>query len=286
MSIRNLFLAVFFLVVGAAAFARADTVAMVTDVGGGVVLVDSGDTVELLAELGAGDKVQVEDGGNLRIVFLSNGREFTVTGPAELQLETDGVSTTAGNAPEEKQLLAEASSPAIAAVGDLEQAAMVMRSAGDEAEVKLRGPLGGRVLSPPPTLYWEALDGVENYRVRITDYRGLSLLDERVSVTEYTLPSGLRLVSGATYTWSVEARMPDGARKTAFAEFALSDVRLRDEALKLKPADDSPFSERLVYALWLESNQLFQEADRYWDQLAEERPDSPRLQLLAGRISP
>lgn len=286
MSIRNFFLFAFLVLGAMVGFARADTVAMVTDVGGGVILVDSGNPVELLAELVAGDKVRVEHGGNLRFVFLTNGREFRVAGPAELQLGTDGINTASGNAPEDKELLAEASRPAIANLGDLEQAAMVMRNTGDEVEVKLRGPLGGRVLVPPPTLYWEALDGVENYRVRITDYRGRSLLDERVDATEYTLPSGLRLVSGATYTWSVEARMLDGARKTAFAEFAPADARLRDEAQELKPAYDAPFSERLVYALWLESNELFQEADRYWDQLAEERPDNPRLQMLAGRASP
>lgn len=264
----------------------ASPVAMVTDLEGSVTHASTGKAVELLGELSNGDTLSIPEGAALRLVYLASGYEYRVTGPDELHIEDDGVTSSSGSAVEGKALLADASSKAIAPVGELQQAALVMRSAGEAQKVRLRGPLGGRVLVAPPTLEWEALEDVEDYRLRITDYRGRSLLEERVQGTDFTLPDNLRLVPGATYTWSVEARLPDGGRESGFAEFAISDSQLRQEAINLRPEADAPFSERLVYTLWLESNELFQEADRYWEQLAEERPDSPRLQMLAGRDTP
>ena len=53
---------------------------------------------------------------------------------------------------------------------------------------------------------------------------------------------------------------------------------IRDSA----PATDAPVAERVAYALWLEQNDLRDEARRWWAVAAQSRPEQGSLQERAG----
>ena len=74
---------------------------------------------------------------------------------------------------------------------------------------------------------------------------------------------------------------PGGVAPATFVVRAISpNLRARIEAAR--PAPSAPVSERVAFAAWLEQMELRDEARRYWQSLAAERPDSARLKALAN----
>lgn len=61
-----------------------------------------------------------------------------------------------------------------------------------------------------------------------------------------------------------------GIKKAASSE-------AREQATKLRPGKNGSVSERVAYGLWLESENLADEARQVWKELAEEFPDQPNL---------
>ncbi len=61
-----------------------------------------------------------------------------------------------------------------------------------------------------------------------------------------------------------------GIKKVASSE-------AREQAIKLRPGKNGTVSERVAYGLWLESENLADEARQVWNELAAEFPDQPNL---------
>jgi hypothetical protein len=86
-----------------------------------------------------------------------------------------------------------------------------------------------------------------------------------------------------SYTWEVTTRLPDGRKYATSADFAVAPASLRAEAASLRPAASAPLSSRIAYAAWLDQMELRDEARRYWQAAAAERPDDARLKALAAQ---
>ncbi len=91
----------------------------------------------------------------------------------------------------------------------------------------------------------------------------------------------MALVPGGNYSWLVSGRLDDKSWSNA-GDFTVASDVLRAQAAALRPADDALLSERVVYAAWLEQNQLRDEARAWWKRMAGERDQDPALKVLAG----
>jgi hypothetical protein len=80
----------------------------------------------------------------------------------------------------------------------------------------------------------------------------------------------------------VSARVRGTAVQTARAEFAVAPEALRARARALAPPLDAPVAERVAYALWLDQNDLHDEARKWWASLAAVRPEQGSLRARAG----
>ena len=59
-------------------------------------------------------------------------------------------------------------------------------------------------------------------------------------------------------------------------------AELPRETETLRPKEDASFSDRVAYAVWLDSVDLSDAAREVWRRLSRERPDEERLRQLAG----
>ena len=113
------------------------------------------------------------------------------------------------------------------------------------------------------------------------------LLETPVGGTALKLPPQVTLKEGASYTWEIAARLPDGRKYSSAGDFAIATSDLRARVESLRPRKDSPLSERVAFTAWLEQLELKEEARKYWKDLAAERPEDVTLKLIkiTSRIS-
>jgi hypothetical protein len=106
----------------------------------------------------------------------------------------------------------------------------------------------------------------------LVDEQGRRLHEASVDAPRAVLPPEVRLDEGRPYVWSVSARNARGVTSESAAEFRLLPAAQRAALDAARPAAQADFTERIVYALALEQHGLQEEARRYWDALAAERP--------------
>jgi hypothetical protein len=265
--------------------AESEPVAMVTDLQGRAVLDIDGQQSELaiLAEVPHGALLKLDDGARLVLVYLQSGQEYTLKGPAEAYVRDDQLVPLSGAEPQRHDLAPGDGAPIQIKPLRIAQAALVMRSASPSARIKLISPLGTRTLEARPEFRWQALEQGAAYEFTLADSAGGQILKTAVNDTVYRLPEAAALKPGATYSWQVEGRLPGGRRYSSWGDIQVvsEDDRQRVEALR--PSPDAPFSQRVVFAAWLEQQHLRDEARKYWAQLAAERGGEPALRALAGQ---
>jgi len=83
------------------------------------------------------------------------------------------------------------------------------------------GPLGG--VAAARTLLWGSVGGADRYHVTLFTTSGQALLDTETTDTTVVVPDSVRLESGASYLWKVEARTgPDRWTSSDLMEFHLT----------------------------------------------------------------
>lgn len=293
-AVRKLFFGLAFLVHCIAAAAAGDpAVAMVTDLEGKAVVMDDirKPAVSILSEIRQGSRVQVEAGTRLVAVYLDSGQSWEMRGPAVIEFGPQQPESRTGAKP---QLRGKALSrgnqdirikPVVVA-----QAALVMRSAKPSLKLKLLNPLGNKILEERPLFVWRSLAPNLKYRFRLLDDTGKPLFEavvedaaeDAVEDVALQLPPQIRLNDATTYTWVVSTQHPEGPVFSNASNFRLASGELRRLVESLRPAGNSPFSERVAFAAWLEEMKLRDEARKYWKAAAAERRDDPRLKVMAG----
>jgi len=260
------------------AAAQSPGVALVVDRVGAVSLGEAGATrpVATLAVLPAGTRLQLEPASSLTLLYVASGDEYTVSGPGGAQVDAAGVSTTQGAVARRR---APGAAKPVQLRGDaLAMGVVVMRSGG----LRARRPAGA-LTAPPERFAWEAFARNDRYIVELRDAAGAVVYEGRAQGLALPFPASITLKPQERYTWSVTVVGDSALALTSGASFTLAADDVRDEAKRVRPAESAAFSDRLVYALWLEQVGAVGEARQMWQALAEQRPDDDALTARARR---
>lgn len=268
-----------------AAIAAEPGVAMVTDLEGKAVLMDDvrKPAVTILSEIRLDTRVQVEAGGRLVAVYLGSGQAWEMKGPAVVSFRAQQPEAESGTRPQPQgNALSRGGKDIRIKPVTVAQAAIVMRSVKPSMKLKLLNPLGSKTLEERPAFAWKGLAPDVQYRFALLDETGRTLHEATVGDTSLLLPAQLQLKEAVTYTWMVSAQHPDGTGFSNASDFSLASADLRQQVEALRPAANASFSERVAFAAWLEQMALRDEAQKYWKEAAAERPEDPRLKVMAG----
>lgn len=263
-----------------AAFAAG--VAVITDAAGRIEAETGGAALGVLAELEDGAKLRLAQGATATLLFLESGEEFRLKGAGRFLVGNKAPTALQGPKPEKHKLSVGAIPPVRVSPGALQQGAIVMRSVGPAANVKLLEPVSTRVPEDRPTFRWTPLPSAQAYRVQVIDSAGQTVAEFEQKGESGQLPESIRLKAGEAYSWIVEARLANGRRLSRTADFAVLDAEARTKLERLKPAAGAKFSDRVAYALMLERYEAFQLARAEWRKLHAERPNEPLLKERAG----
>ena len=104
-------------------------------------------------------------------------------------------------------------------------------------------------------------------------------------------PAGIKVVQGgaaqeravADEKVAATKKLPPRLGQAAINMRSLKPMTPEQEAAreKLRPADNAPFGDWVVYAMGLEQMGLTSEAKGIWKKLSEQRPNDPKLRQLA-----
>ena len=259
--------------------AGAQGIAIVTDVSGKVA---GPGAVSILSEITVDARLRLESGAKLVALYMKSGDEYIFSGPSEVQFQAGGPKVLSGAQPQKRASpVGKGSNVTIKPVG-VTQAAYVMRSGRSSARIKLLSPSGTKTLDTAPEFRWQEVEPGMKYRFELTDETGHSLHEGEVQATSMRLPASVTLKPGMTYTWEVSARTADNRRYVSAGDFSVAPADLRAQVNSLRPASSAPVSDRVAYAAWLEQVELRDEARKYWQVLAKERPDDEKLKALAA----
>ena len=263
---------------------HAASIAMVTDVQGKATLGSAAARapVALLADLEPGAQVELEPNARMVVLYLDGSGEYAFRGPALIAFRAQQPEVLKGAPAEKRSVLGGKAGKdvRIKPVGVV-QGAMVMRSAGPRARIRLLNPSGTRTLESRPEFRWQAEQPGLAYRFELSDETGRTLYETEIPGTSLKLPASVTLTENVAYTWTVSARFPDARKYSSAGDFSIAPASMRQEVAALRPAANAAFSDRVAYAAWLEQGELRDEARTYWRALAAERPGDERLASLA-----
>ncbi len=265
------------ILVAVPSLAQQAPLAMVTDLVGQATW-EHGHPVRLLDEIAAEKPLFLGKGARLVLVRLTSGEELAFQGPGRFHFRADGTLQGA-------RAIKRREHPVLANLrlksSGMAQAAVVMRST-QKASLAF-SPRGPVVLDPPVEFLWESLGTDASYQFKLFDSRGQLHLDQTQVQTSVSLSDRKPLLRNETYTWILEARLPDQAPRVFTGEFRVLDATRREQLEKARPKPEELFSERLVYAALLQDLQIRDEAAAAWKRLSQERPEDARLKTLAAR---
>ena len=264
--------------------AQGAGVAMVTDLQGKASATTQGRARDLsiLSELEPGAQVNLAAGASMVALYLDAGDEYVFKGPAQILFNSSQPQVVKGARAEKRSpALGKGGKDIRIKPGGLAQGAMVMRGGILASRIKLQNLHGTRTLEMQPEFRWQELQPGLQYQFELNDDTGRTLQEAQVSATSFKLPESIQLKDGATYSWGVSVRLPDGRKYSSSGTFTVAGADLRTQAESLRPASTAPLSTRVAYAAWLDQADLKDEARKYWRAAASERPEDPRLKALA-----
>ena len=251
--------------------AHAAPVAMITDLEGRATI-GGGRPLALLDEVVAGTVISLEDASSLVLVYYASGIEYRFEGPASLDVAESAPAATSGAAPAVRRLLGDGEKATRISPAGKVQASVLMRGDALETELVLISP-SSKVLETRPRFCWEPVSGAARYRFELIDEDLETVAQATPLEPCFELPDELHLEPGAVYTWEVETRLPGAVRVSEWAAFSVASAEEQSLVRTLRPPPDAPFSERLVFAVWLQQNGFQDEARHQWQGLQEERGD-------------
>lgn len=265
----------------------ADTVALVSDVSGNVVIkTDSGSSsAKLLGVIPLDARIDLPEGAKLVMIYVSKGDEYRLSGPGSYRVGASSPQTISGNIPVKQASLGGALSGKRIRPENVAQATLAMRGGIKKAQRSLQPltPSGSITLADPLQLQWREPKAGLAYKIQLMDSRNKALINQEVTGNTFTLPQEIQLSSGGYYVWKISATTPDGSIVAASAKFRVASQETRTMAAKLRPGKNGTVSERVVYGLWLEAEDLINEARMAWKELDEEFPGHPNLFDRAAR---
>lgn len=263
--------------------ARAASVAMVTDLEGTASLVAEKRGVAILEDLVPEQRIQLDKGARLVLVFLKSGEEYAFRGPAMVVVRPAQAEALSGAKPDKRNTLFGGSGREIRISPiNVNQGAVLMRGMPGEPRLTLLSLAETVTLDPWPEFRWHGIQAGTLARVQLFDDKGRQVVEREIGGDAMVLPGEVRLKSGIRYRWIVSGKGPGGQAVSGTAHFSLASLDVRGEAERLRPRAGATLSEQVIYAAWLEQKDLRDEARKYWRMAAGERPNDSRLRELAG----
>lgn len=263
----------------------ADTVALVSDVSGNVTVKIDGKSspVKLLATIPLGARIDLPEGAKLSMIYVAKGNEYKLSGPGVYQVDASSPQTISGSAPTKQVSIGGALNGKRIRSENVAQATLTMRGIKKiRRSLEPLTPSGSITLADPLQLHWREPTAGLAYQVQLIDSQNKVLVSKEVMGNAFILPREIPLASGGYYVWNLSTTIPDGSLVTASAQFRVASNEIREQAAKLKPGKDGAVSERIAYGLWLEGENLANEARLIWDELALEFPDQPNIRDRAA----
>ena len=262
--------------------AKSAMVAMITDLVGEAALVEEKRTASILDELTADQRIKLEAGGRMVLVYLKTGEEFDFRGPSLVHVKAAQAEALSGAKPERRSSRFTGGKAIRISPVNINQGAVLMRNMQAGAKLRLLSLVDTITLDEWPEFRWKGTEQGSLVRFELFDDKGKRLLEREVGGGNLVLPGNVRLKSGVRYRWLVTGKASNGQSISNSSHFTLASLELRAEAENLRPGANASLSEQVIYAAWLEQKELRDEARKYWRIAANERPNDSRLRELAG----
>ncbi|OGS91947.1 MAG: hypothetical protein A2Z95_03475 [Gallionellales bacterium GWA2_60_18] len=246
---------------------------MVTDIAGGVSIAGTQKKIELLAYLEPDMTLQIEAGAHLSVTFFASSVEYRFTGPVKIKIQQDRIGSGPGKSEMRVIPLTQASTAKKFTAAQREsvaQAAYEMRAA--RPGLRLNDPVDSRLTGDDVSFSWEGPRTDKGYDLTLFDSRNNVLYRTSLMGNIWRPAEGL-LEAGKLYAWEIRAEIGNGEMLTARAGFSVSDSAAAKAIRSQRPQAGASFSERVLYAIFLEENGFKYDARRIWQELARERPD-------------
>ncbi len=257
-------------------------VAMITDLVGEASLVSEKRTASILDEITTDQRIKLDAGARMVLVFLKTGEEFDFRGPSLVHIRDAQAVALSGEQPERRSTRFGGGKAIRISPININQGAVLMRSMQDQARLRLLTLSDTVTLDEWPEFRWKGVHAGTLVRFELFDDKGKRLLEREVGGESFVLPGNVRLKSGIRYRWLVTGKAANGQSISNSAHFTLASLELRADAENLRPGVGATLSEQVIYAAWLEQKELRDEARKYWRNAATERPNDSRLRELAG----
>lgn len=262
--------------------AKTAAVAMITDLVGEASLVAENRTASILDEITADQRIKLDAGARMVLVFLKSGEEYDFRGPSLVHIRAAQAVALSGDQPERRSTRFGGGKAIRISPINLNQGAVLMRSLQGQAKLRLLSLADTVTLDEWPEFRWKGIQAGSMMRFELFDDKGKRILEREVGGESFVLPGHIRLKSGVRYRWLVTGKAGNGQSISNSAHFTLASLELRADAENLRPGTGATLSEQVIYAAWLEQKELRDEARKYWRMAANERPNDSRLRELAG----
>ena len=260
--------------------------ALVSEVSGTVTIkTGTGQSAaKLLASIPPGTRIDLAAGAKLSLIYVAKGDEYRLSGPGSYQIDAAAPQTISGSAPAKHASLGGALGGKKIRSENVAQATLTMRSSKKIFPgLEPLSPSNTKTLADPLQLDWsEPATGLA-YQLKVIDKQYKVMFEKEVYGNTCTLPQQIALAGGEVYQWQISTHLANDSLLTANTQFTVASNETRELAAKLKPGKEGTVSERVVYGLWLEAENLTREARIYWKELAREYPDHPDLFDRAAR---
>ena len=232
-----------------------------------------------------GDEVKVPSPGGLRLVFLSDGHREAVGPGVAVRITGSGATPTEAVRREPGRIPA----------GQLDGLRGLAASArSGVARIRDIGsppapiaPMDGAVVpTDRPAFAWEPVRGVREYQVQVfrgeTDRGGNPVWSGRTTGARLDFPGDRApLERDEAYTWTVSSPGREIVARGRF-EVASEEGAREIEAIR-KSSGGADSSDRLLAALLLETNRVYDDSHRLFQGLAKELPAEPWVLLGLAR---
>jgi hypothetical protein len=267
------------LVLSAAATAfGADGIAFITNIKG-EVSVDGNVRPALLSELTRGQRIIVGKASEASVMYIANGKEYMLKGPADYVVKDTEVTGSLGMPPVTRDTAWRTTNQVLAQVGQTSAASVRMRSI---ARVKVEEPVmiyptRGSVATLQPTLRWRADDPKAQGELALVAVGQEKPLHKvKTTGNTYRVPAKL-LAPDTEYAWT----MTVAGNEIGTAKFRTLSADAQAQVDRRRPSEKADFSDRLLFTLMLQEMGAVQEARESWAKLAQERGDLPELAAFA-----
>ena len=263
----------------------AEPVAMVTDLSGNA-WIQQGEKrkrLSVLSYIEQDESIRLDAKSSISITVFTPAAEYSVAGPAKLKMDGGEVRMLDGGKLVKRDLAEQQANAGrqFSAIQRerLAMAAFRMRgTAADGFSLSQLSPVNVEMLNVRPVFTWSAPQEAKEFIVTLFDETASKAVKE-VTVNEpsWKMPDDLSLKYQHRYSWKVRAMLSSGQEIAAVGEFSIVDEARSRRILQSRPPANAHFSDRVLYAMLLESEGLNIDAADEWKVLAAERPSEPLI---------